>query len=400
MFDFSIVTTWFDSFLRQTLGLGDFWSILIECIVVGVLLLVAYAVLAIVLILMERKVCAYFQCRLGPMRVGPWGIFQVFADVLKMLIKEIFVVDKADKLLYCVAPFLVIIASVGTFSFLPWNKGAEVLDFNVGIFLVIRIAGIICTLFNTNIDWMLQYLEFPASPENFLRQPWTLIIYMFVHYDVLHILFNMLWLYWFGKMFLDYLNERQLLGVYLLGGVAGALLFMAAYNIFPYFQNVAPFSTLMGASASVMAIVFAIALIWKDGYVDLFLFGRIKLIYLALFTLFIDLLSITSYNAGGHWAHIGGTLFGVLFALRYTRAGKDLTQPLNRVLDWLVNLGKRRPKMKVSYTNTKRAADYEYNARRKANEDSINTILEKLKRSGYESLSSDEKRQLFDASKK
>lgn len=271
---------------------------------------------------------------------------------------------------------------------------------NVAVFLVVRIAGIVCTLFNTDIDWMLRYLEFPASPENFLRQPWTLITYMFVHYDILHILFNMLWLYWFGKMFLDYMNERQLLGVYLLGGIAGALFFMAAYNIFPYFRTVAPFSTLMGASASVMAIVFAISLIWKNGYVDLFLIGRIKLLYLALFTLFIDLLSITSYNAGGHWAHIGGTLFGVLFAMRYTRAGKDLTKPLNRILDWLINLGKRRPKMKVSYTNTKRASDYEYNARRKANEDTINAILEKLKRSGYESLSADEKRQLFDASKK
>ena len=142
MFDFSIVTTWFDSLLRQTLGLGDFWSILIECILVGVLILAGYAMLAIVLIFMERKVCAYFQCRLGPMRVGPWGIFQVFADVLKMLIKEIFAVDKADKLLYCVAPFLVIIASVGTFSFLPWNKGAEILDFNVGIFLLTAVSSI------------------------------------------------------------------------------------------------------------------------------------------------------------------------------------------------------------------------------------------------------------------
>ena len=139
MFDFSIVTTWFDSLLRQTLGLGDFWSILIECILVGVLILAGYAMLAIVLIFMERKVCAYFQCRLGPMRVGPWGIFQVFADVLKMLIKEIFAVDKADKLLYCVAPFL---ASVGTFSFLPWNKGAEILDFNVGIFLLTAVSSI------------------------------------------------------------------------------------------------------------------------------------------------------------------------------------------------------------------------------------------------------------------
>ena len=125
MFDFSIVTQWFDGLLRNTLGLGDFWAILIECVLVGVLILVGYALLAIVLIFMER-----------------WGIFQVFADVVKMLIKEIFFVDKADKFLYAVAPLLVIIASVGTFSFLPWNRGAEVLDFNVGIFLITAISSI------------------------------------------------------------------------------------------------------------------------------------------------------------------------------------------------------------------------------------------------------------------
>ena len=100
MFDFSIVTQWFDALLRHTLGLGDFWSILIECVLVGVAILVGYALIAIVLIFMERKVCAYFQCRLGPMRVGYWGLLQVFADVLKMLIKEIFFVDKADKKVY------------------------------------------------------------------------------------------------------------------------------------------------------------------------------------------------------------------------------------------------------------------------------------------------------------
>jgi len=142
MFDFSIITQWFDELLRNTLGLGDLWSILIECVVIGLLIIVGYALLAIALIFMERKVCAYFQCRLGPMRVGPWGILQVFADVLKMLIKEIFVVDKADKLLYFLAPFLVIAASVGTFSFLPWNNGASILDFNVGIFLVTAISSI------------------------------------------------------------------------------------------------------------------------------------------------------------------------------------------------------------------------------------------------------------------
>jgi NADH-quinone oxidoreductase subunit H len=142
MFDFSIVSQWFDSLLRETLGLGDFWSILIECVIVGLLILVAYALIAIALIFMERKVCAYFQCRLGPMRVGPWGTLQVFADVLKMLIKEIFFVDRADKLLYGVAPLLVIIGSVGAFGFLPWNKGAGVLDFNVGIFLLTAISSI------------------------------------------------------------------------------------------------------------------------------------------------------------------------------------------------------------------------------------------------------------------
>lgn len=142
MFDFSIVTSFVDQFLRQMLGLGDFWTILIECVLVGLGILVGYALLAIVLIFMERKVCAYFQCRIGPMRVGPWGIFQVFADVLKMLIKEIFAIDKADLFLYYVAPFLVIVASVGTFSFLPWNKGMSVLDFNVGIFMVTAISSI------------------------------------------------------------------------------------------------------------------------------------------------------------------------------------------------------------------------------------------------------------------
>ena len=142
MFDFSIVTTWFDSLLRDTCGLSSFWAILIECVLMGVFILAAYAILAILLIFMERKVCAAFQCRLGPMRVGPWGIFQVIADVLKMLIKEIFAVDKADKLLYSIAPILGLIGSVGAFSFMPWNKGATILDFNVGIFLMTAISSI------------------------------------------------------------------------------------------------------------------------------------------------------------------------------------------------------------------------------------------------------------------
>lgn len=142
MFDFSIVTTWFDNLLLNVVGCPSWLTVLIECVIVGLLIIVGYALLAIALIFMERKVCAYFQCRLGPMRVGPWGLLQVFADVLKMLIKEIFFVDKADKLLYALAPVLVIVGSVGAFAFLPWNNGAVILDFNVGIFLYTAVSSI------------------------------------------------------------------------------------------------------------------------------------------------------------------------------------------------------------------------------------------------------------------
>ncbi len=141
MFDFSIITKWIDNLLLST-GMGETLALIIEGVLVGVCILLAYAVFAIILIFMERKVCAYFQCRLGPTRVGFWGLLQVPADVLKMLIKEIFFVDKADKFLYALAPFLTILGSIGAFSCLIWNKGMEILDFNVGIFFLTAISSI------------------------------------------------------------------------------------------------------------------------------------------------------------------------------------------------------------------------------------------------------------------
>ncbi len=128
--------------LRVSCNMPDWAATLIECVIVGVVILVAYAVLAIVMIYMERKVCAFFQCRLGPVRVGPWGTLQVICDVLKMLIKEIFLVKRADKLLYCLAPMLVIVGSVGAFAFLPWNNGAIALDFNCSIFLYTAVSSL------------------------------------------------------------------------------------------------------------------------------------------------------------------------------------------------------------------------------------------------------------------
>ena len=282
-------------------------------------------------------------------------------------------------------------------TFQSGNILVKLIYINIGLFVVIRLASVLFMLFNIGNTSFLQYLQMPSSPELLLYRPWTIITYMFTHFDFLHILFNMLWLYWFGGLFLNFFSERQLGGLYVLGGIAGAIFFMIAYNIFPYFQTVAATSYLMGASASVMAIVFAVSFYRKDLEINLLLIGRVRLIYLAIFTLVIDFMAITSDNAGGHIAHIGGALFGIWFASRI-RVGKDLTAPMNRVIDWVVNLGKPKPRMHVTYKRSE--TDYEYNARKHQESVDIDAILDKLKRSGYESLSADEKKKLFDASKK
>lgn len=282
-------------------------------------------------------------------------------------------------------------------TFRSGNILAKLIYINVGLFILIRLGSVVLMLFNISTTSFLQYLQMPSSPEELLYHPWTLITYMFTHYDFLHILFNMLWLYWFGGLFLTFFSERQLGGLYILGGIAGAILFMLAYNIFPFFGEVASSSYLMGASASVMAIVFAVSFYKKDLEIGLLFIGRVKLIYLALFTFVIDLLAITSDNAGGHIAHIGGALFGIWFAMRI-KQGKDLTAPMNRLIDLVVNLGKRKPKLRVTYKRPE--TDYEYNARKHKESADLDTILDKLKRSGYESLSAEEKKKLFDASKK
>ena len=281
-----------------------------------------------------------------------------------------------------------------------FNQGSilsKLIYINVGLFLIVRLLSVAFILFNMNADTVLFWLQVPSSPIQLLYRPWTLLTYMFTHFDFLHIIFNMLWLYWFGGLFLNFFSERQLGGLYVIGGLAGALLYIVSYNFFPYFSNVDAHSTLMGASASVMAIVFAVSFYKKDMEISLLLIGRIKLIYLALFTLGIDLLAITSDNAGGHIAHIGGALSGILYASQYIK-GKDLTTPFNKFIDFVVNLLRRKPRMKV--THRRAETDRDYNARKHQEQEVIDVILDKLKRSGYESLSDNEKKQLFDASKK
>lgn len=281
-------------------------------------------------------------------------------------------------------------------SFRNGSIPIQLIYINVGVFLIIRIVGVICLLFNIPNLSVLDYLELPSSIPDFLHKPWTLFTYMFTHFDFFHILFNMLWLYWFGNIFLQFFNARQFGGLYVLGGLAGAVFFILTYNTLPYFSPVVSYSALIGASASVMAIVFAISFYRKDIEINLFLIGRIKLIYLAVATLVIDFLAITSDNAGGHIAHIGGALLGILYAAQM-KQGKDFTKPINKVIDWVVNLRKPKPKMHVTYKRGE--TEYEYNDRKNKNNEEIDLILDKLKRSGYESLSSEEKKKLFDASK-
>ena len=271
---------------------------------------------------------------------------------------------------------------------------------NVAEFLAGTLVPFFLTLFNVPfLPWM-NYLELPAWTEVFIRRPWTLITYMFMHAGVLHILFNMLWLFWFGRLFLAFFSSKHLRGLYFLGGICGGLLYMLAYNVFPYFQNAVYSSYLLGASASVLAIVVAVS-VRESNYPVQFLFiGTVRLKYVALFMVVLDLLFMTSDNAGGHIAHLGGALAGWWFAAGL-QSGHDATKWINLVCDWFAGLGRpvrRKPKMKVHYGG--RQADYEYNARKKEREAEIDRILDKLRKSCYNSLTDDEKKSLFDASKK
>lgn len=284
---------------------------------------------------------------------------------------------------------------------------------NVAVFVIVRVLALVCLLFAVDAMPAIELLEMPSNPVKFLHQPWSVISYMFLHYDVMHILFNMLWLYWFGAMFHQIFGTRRFVGLYFLGGIGGALLYMLAYNVLPLFSSTE--GLLLGASASVLAIVAATAVRQPDYKVGLLFFGQISLKWIAIVTIFIDVISIGSSNAGGHIAHLGGALTGAAFALA-DRRGTDITAWFNRAIDWIVNLTRRRPRVKVGnfhnspFTRTKqqpRTDKQQYerdNGRRNsmtpAEEAEMDEILKKIKLSGYASLTAEEKRRLFEVSKR
>jgi membrane associated rhomboid family serine protease len=252
----------------------------------------------------------------------------------------------------------------------------------------------------------------PADLESLLYKPWTLVTYMFLHYDFLHILFNMLWLFWFGQLFIQFIIPKRMLSVYLLGGLSGALLYIVAFNLIPAFQPPVPGSIALGASASVYAIVVAVCAYIPDYSIGLLLIGRVKLKYIAIVVVVIDVLSISGSNAGGHIAHLGGALFGFLFAIRLKK-GKDITKGFAATMDWLFSMFKSRPKMRVTSSkyrksqrpssgasDTRAQSDMQYNKKKKATQAEIDRILDKISKNGYDSLTKEEKDTLFDMSKK
>jgi hypothetical protein len=220
---------------------------------------------------------------------------------------------------------------------------------------------------------------------------------MFLHQDFLHILFNLLWFFWFGKIFLEYLKGKQLLGVYLLGGLFGGALYILSYNIFPAFRDTVPVSYALGASAAVLAVVVAIAVYVPNYTVYLLFLGPVKIKYIALVSILLDVVNFDQGNYGGHIAHIGGAFFGYLYSTQLKR-GTDLSKGFNKMVDAISSVFKRKKKLKVTYRRGE--TDLEYNARKKANQQEIDIILEKIAQSGYESLTAREKEILFSQSRK
>jgi Uncharacterized membrane protein (homolog of Drosophila rhomboid) len=270
---------------------------------------------------------------------------------------------------------------------------------NIAVFVLITIVAVIGFLLNNQeiSGKALDLFSVPASFNALLLRPWTLITYMFTHKDIWHILFNMLWLYWFGRIFLEYLDERKLAAVYLLGGISGALVYILAFNFFPAFKGVVADSVAIGASASVMAIVIAIAAYVPDYTVQLFIFGRIKIKYLALGIFILTSIMDFSVNSGGKLAHIGGAFFGYFYIINL-KHGHDIGKGFNRIIDFFVTLFRPRKKLKV--THKKVATEYEYNKIKVEHQKLINNILEKISKGGYDCLTKEEKETLFKESQK
>ncbi|MDB4533476.1 rhomboid family intramembrane serine protease [Vicingaceae bacterium] len=282
---------------------------------------------------------------------------------------------------------------------------------NVAVFLLINILYVFLLFIEAEyffeyppkgerIFKVTQWLSSSSDLSELIFKPWTLLSYMFLHEDLGHVFFNMMLLYFSGRLFVQYLSEKKLIITYILGGLSGLTIYILTYNLFPFFKDSIGVG-ILGASASVMAILIAISSYVPNMLLRLPFIGNIKLKYIALFLLVMDFINLRQgFNEGGYIAHLGGAIFGFLF-IQQLKKGKDFTLGFSRWMDYLMAIFKPRKNMKVVYKKTgKTKSNKDYNNQKVNNQKKVDAILDKISKSGYDSLSADEKAILFDASKK
>ena len=297
-------------------------------------------------------------------------------------------------------------------SYLQGSMLLRIIFINIGVFILLNLVVIVAMLFNVDGREWVSWTELPGDWSLLIRRPWTLVTYMFVHYNFLHILFNMLWLYWLGRIFMEFFSPKQLTGLYLLGGWGGAVLFLLATCLLPYFTSQPVTFYLYGASASVVAIVVATAVYAPDYKIGLLFLGEVSIKWIALVTVLISLFSLDGGNAGGNIAHLGGAIVGAWYALRIKR-GRDITRPLNAVIDACFGLFNGRsfkmPTFKRSTGSAKQGSARQSGAQQpnsnnrpadSVSEEELDTILKKIKVAGYDALSDEEKDKLFKVSRR
>ncbi len=282
----------------------------------------------------------------------------------------------------------------------------KVIAVNVLFFLVTILVGTLGFLFNISGDFWVEWLVFPKDIFDYLWKPWSIITYAFMHSGFFHLLINMWILYFSGRFFLEYFTPKKFMTFYLLGGIVGALVFMLSYNLFPAFQGIGK-SYLIGASASVMAIFLGIATRMPNMQIRLFLLGNVKLWHIAAVFVILDVVRIPLGNAGGHLAHLGGAWLGYFYSTQLAK-GNDIGEGFERFVDSLVAMfsfsGSSKSTSRKSNMRTvhkKRPSNTTAKTRISKDEKQkkIDAILDKISKSGYDSLSKEEKDFLFNAGK-
>lgn len=284
------------------------------------------------------------------------------------------------------------------YQFSRLSVAEKLIAINVAVFIVERLATFLLQLSSNSI---VQWFELPKDFFDFLLQPWSIITYSFFHVGFGHLFWNMLLIYFVGRIFLNLFDAKRFLNVYLLGVIMGGLFFILGYNIFPAFFNVNAY--LIGASAGASAILIFICAYIPNQEVRL-IFFNVKLWYIGAFVVLMDLIQLpASGNAGGHLAHLGGALLGYWYARQLVN-GTDIGAGFSRFLDAMVNLFKRSERkgpLKTVYNSKKGRSATSTKAQydKQSNQKKIDAILDKISKSGYESLSKTEKDFLFQAGK-